>query len=400
MISEPTTNQLMNSRHLYYLAKENLKSGQTIRLFAGVNLLHDAVEAMLWAIASHKGQLPKDRSELIQLYDAVDLAIAPERLSFRPKIITLNKIRVNSKHYGICPDKKEAMRLLESIPEFLEDSVMKGVGQNFWTISLRDLLTGDETKSLLLEAQDAFERTDYFGCAAACRKVMFVLFEWRYDIRDSGSNSLLNGGGLGWFSQAPYYTRDAEWISSNVETPFDYIQLDHDRLDRDLLKMGVEPAAYWNIWRGTPAVYRYSAKDPWLCKRNLKIEAAITEEHAAYLLEETFDIALRVEEDRRKVRVIRGGNFFLKVRDSGVSVYRKADRASAVTAVTEPGLRQVDVTESVIGLDGGEYWKISYHAEGETLLTGRYVSGYVHNDDVDWSSTTDSTSAAREDQTS
>ena len=122
MISEPTTNQVMNSRYLYYLAKENLESGQTIRLFAGVNLLHDAVEAMLWAIASHKGQLSKERAELIQLYDDVDAAISPERLSFRPKIVALNKRRINSKHYGICPDKKEATRLLESITEFLEDS--------------------------------------------------------------------------------------------------------------------------------------------------------------------------------------------------------------------------------------------------------------------------------------
>jgi len=122
MISEPTTNQVMNSRYLYYLAKENLESGQTVRLFAGVNLLHDAVEAMLWAIASHKGQLSKERAELIQLYDDVDAAISPERLSFRPKIVALNKRRINSKHYGICPDKKEATRLLKSITEFLEDS--------------------------------------------------------------------------------------------------------------------------------------------------------------------------------------------------------------------------------------------------------------------------------------
>src|SRR6516225_4856124 len=100
---------------------------------------------MLWAIASHKGQLSKERAELIQLYDDVDAAISPERLSFRPKIVALNKRRINSKHYGICPDKKEA-------------------------------------NSLLREAQDAFEQTDYIECATACRKVIFVLFESLYNI--------------------------------------------------------------------------------------------------------------------------------------------------------------------------------------------------------------------------
>src|SRR6516164_8679427 len=104
---------------------------------------------MLWAIASHKGQLSKERAELIQLYDDVDAAISPERLSFRPKIVALNKRRINSKHYGICPDKKEATRLLESITEFLEDSFKKGLGANFRTVSLLDLLTKDEVNSLL-----------------------------------------------------------------------------------------------------------------------------------------------------------------------------------------------------------------------------------------------------------
>ena len=388
MISEPTTNQVMNSRYLYYLAKENLESGQTVRLFAGVNLLHDAVEAMLWAIASHKGQLSKERAELIQLYDDVDAAISPERLSFRPKIVALNKRRINSKHYGICPDKKEATRLLESITEFLEDSFKKGLGANFWTVSLLDLLTKDEVNSLLREAQDAFEQTDYIECATACRKVIFVLFESLYNIERHKQDWQGNAFFGIFSSRAPYYTRNADWIAKNVKTPFDYIQIDHDHLNSDLLARGIEPSAFWNIWRGTPAVYRYSSKDaPWLCKRNPTIEAAITEEHAAYLLEQAIDIALRVEEHNRKVCVIRGGNFFIRLRAGGVNVYSKADRSSEVTAVTEPDVREVSVREGVPGLDGGKYWRIFHQAEGETSLSADFISGYVHNDDVDWSNT-------------
>lgn len=388
MISEPTTNQLMNARHLYYLAKESLKSGQTIRLFAGINLLHDSVEAMLWAVASHTGKLSKERAEIIQLYDDVDAAIAPERLSFRPKIVTLNKIRVSSKHYGICPDKKEASRILEAVTEFLEDTFRKCLASNFWTISLLDLLTNDEIKSLLFEAQLAFENKKYFECAIACRKVIFVLFERSYDIephkQDPHGNTLM--GLAFFFSRAPYYTKNKEWIAANVKTPFDYIQLDHDDINRDLLIKGIDPSTFWNIWRGTPSVYRYSAKDThWIFKRDLRIEGAITEEHSAYLLEQTIDLALHVEEYSRKIRVIKNGSFVIRLRPGVVNVYSKADRSSDVVAVIAPDVQEVRVEEGVTGLDGGEYWQIFHFAEDKSLSNGIYIAGFVHNDDVNWS---------------
>jgi hypothetical protein len=175
MLTEATTNQLMNARHLYYMAKQNLESKQTIRLFAGTDLLQDAVEALLWAAASHKG-ISRDRSEVMQLYDDVNAALSPEHLSFRPAVVQLNKIRINSKHYGICPDQKETGRLLTSMAEFLRETTRTAFSVNFWTISLLDLLKKDEIKTALTDAQAAFDRGEYLICLIGCRKAIYLLF--------------------------------------------------------------------------------------------------------------------------------------------------------------------------------------------------------------------------------
>jgi hypothetical protein len=80
-------------------------------------------------------------------------------------------------------------------------------------------------------------------------------------------------------------------------------------------------AAFWNIWRGTPAVFRYQGTTQWLVKRELaKEESGATEEHAAYILEQTIDIALRQEEHWRRIRSLRhGGTFVVRLKQDGVA---------------------------------------------------------------------------------
>ena len=384
-LPESTVNQLMNARHLYYMAKRELDSGQAIRLFAGTNLLHDAVEALLWAAASYKG-ISRDRAEIMQLFDVVSLSLSPATLPFRPTILQLNKVRINSKHYGICPDRKELSRLFTSMTEFLREATEIAFGVSFHTVSLLDFLEDGEIKSCLSSAQLSFSELNYQATLIECRKALYLLFENWYDIEKFKDVDAQPIGILAGYSKAPYYTRSPEWIAKYVCDPFDYIQIDHDVLDKELLTLGIEPTSYWNIWRGTPAVYRYAGTKEWLVKRDLKVEVGIGEEHAAYVLEQTIDIALRVAEDRRQVRQLHHGNFSIRLLHDAVNVYVKADRTSPVSGVTEPGLRVLSVTESTAGLnDAGPYWKVSHIIPGRGLINGGGYYGYVHEDDVDWS---------------
>jgi len=381
-LPEPTITQLMVARHLFYIAKQNIEASQALRLFAGINLLHDAVEAALWAAATYKN-VGRDRSEILQLYDDVSKSLIPQSLSFRPTVVQLNRVRVNSKHYGICPDRKETVRLLTSMTEFLRETARTVFDVNFWTVSLLDLLPESEQKQVLANAQQSFDQGDHLQTLIECRKVIYLAFESWYAI-DKFRDPSKAGGGLGAFTKAPSYCRNLQWIREHVADPFDYIVLDHDGLDQELLTQGVNPATFWNICRGTPAVFRYDGSKEWLVKRELNKEASgDTEEHAAYILEQTIDIALRHEDYWRQVRSPGRGYFSVRLKRNGVNVYTKADRGSALSAVTREGLCEIGVTESTVGLnDEGPYWKV-VHADTDPL--GGLYFGYVHNEDVDWS---------------
>jgi hypothetical protein len=93
MLPEATTNQLIAARHLFYLAEQNIKSEQTASLFAGVNLLQDAVEAFLWAAATYKSVSSPARAEIHQLFDAVSASLSRHALPFRHAVMQLNRLR-------------------------------------------------------------------------------------------------------------------------------------------------------------------------------------------------------------------------------------------------------------------------------------------------------------------
>ena len=386
-LQESTINQLVTSRHLYYMAKHEIESEQTIRLFSGVNLLHDSIEASLYAFAVRTGT--KTRPDIMQTYDDISTALSPKSLPFRSKIVELNRIRVDSKHYGIRPDRKVVAGLLVAMTEFLKESVETVFGVNFLTVSLLDLLEDGDHKERLSAAQIAFDNQEYLSCLIGCRKVIYLLFERYYDI--SSFRILPSTGFFGAlsfaFSKSPYYAKNPQWIDENVKDPFEFIQVDHDRLDKELLKIGIAPDLYWNIWRGTPAVYKYIGTTNWLVKRELDVEAVATEEHAAYILEQTIEISLQVEESRRRIRSVRRGSFYVHLARDRVNVYKKADRTSTITAITKEGLREITVTEETVGLNDGErYWKVEHGDFVEPFSMDNLYSGFIHNDDVYWSS--------------
>jgi hypothetical protein len=184
MLPEATTNQLIAARHLFYLAEQNIRSEQTASLFAGVNLLQDSVEAFLWAAATHKNVSSPARAEIHQLFDAVSASLSPHALPFRQAVTQLNRLRINSKHFGIHPDRKESQRFLTDISEFLRESTRLVFELDFWTVSLIDLLNDDlrSIKYWLLRAEADFRAELFEDCLIHCRHVVYLEFEEQYDI--------------------------------------------------------------------------------------------------------------------------------------------------------------------------------------------------------------------------
>jgi hypothetical protein len=317
MLVEATTNQLIAARHLFYLAEQNIRSEQTASLFAGVNLLQDAVETFLWAAATHKGASGRDRSEIHQLFDAVNEALSPRALPFRHAITQLNRLRINSKHYGIHPDRKEAQRLSVNIAEFLRESTNLVFDLDFWTVSLIHLLSDDgrHVKYWLLRAEKEFRNRSFQSCLTYCRYAIYLEFEQHYDISPCVDPNPFSVSVFG--SVAPVWALNERYINERVTEPCEFIVINYEHLHRQLWENGIDPTVFWNVRRLTPEVYLPRVRDSlirtrreldeelWIVKHDLGVfNADGIEERAAYVLRHTIEMMLSVASRSLQMKTI------------------------------------------------------------------------------------------------
>lgn len=368
-----TVNGVSLAKHLLELSITGLRSKNTLHHFAGINLLHDSVEAFLLAVLG-EFEIPVDQTTKYDKYfSLINEKIAPKELSFRGALSRLNRIRIASKHHGIQPPKADCDQLLAAVREFFEESATATLGVSFSAISAIGLLDDGPVKELLQEAEAHLDG-DPASCLIACRKALFLLVERRYDIvnfKDGKTRGLLALGTL-----APTYAQSKAYIDKYVLCPTDFIVLDRSRIDQDLLKAGIDPIGYWNVWRLTPEVYKDG--DRWVVKNEFaKLSAEASEEHAQYVFTTSTDIALGLQTSRRATKSSPYSRHQVELAREGVPVYGRADRESPVVATTPPGLLHV-LTEYCIGglADDASYWEVRYE-DGEN-----YVDGYVHEDDI------------------
>lgn len=192
-----------------------------------------------------------------QYFGLINAKISPKELPFRSRLVALNKLRVNSKHYGLTPALSEVQGLVVTVREFLDETTKSILNLSFSTISLIDLLRDGQPKELLKAAEHAFESGDFEGCLVGCRKAVFVRIESDYNAApfhtDEQPTPLL-AAVLG--RKVPFFARDKKYLDENVRDATDYIMFDHESVEMELLKSGMDSVSFWNIWRLTPEVYR------------------------------------------------------------------------------------------------------------------------------------------------
>ncbi len=370
-----TVRRIALARHLNQLAVSSLRSKNDLHLFAAANLLQDAAEAFLLAVADHVGAAIDQNTKFDKYFVLINERIAPKELPFKTKLLRLNRIRVDSKHYGIQPARDECDRLAVSLREFFEEVSLSALGVVFSTVSAIDLLEDGDSKSALLEAKAALDAGDHPACSTACRKALYLEIEWRYDIakfKDGQPMGLLDA-----FSYAPFYASNKEYIEKNVHEPTDFIVLDHSNLDQALLKDGVDPTAYWNLWRLTPEVYQKADKQ-WVVKEDFaKLNTEFLSDKIEYIFSTTVDVLLGLHTARKAVKTGSYGHYYLDLRRECVSVFENADKTSKVVSTSPPGLFRIDTDYRVLGLQGDAlYWHVSQSGDGH------HIWGFIHSDDV------------------
>lgn len=368
--------KLLLARRLYDLARENLSSANDLSLAIGVNLLQDAVEYFLLAVAEQVNAQIEAKTAFDQYFTRIDAKIAPKELPFRSRLVALNKLRVNSKHFGLAPAKSEVSALPLTVREFFEAVTTTVLGANFSTISLIDLLAEGEAKDLLKAAEAAYVAADYESCLFNARKALFVKVESHYDVRPYKDNpDPRNVVGFGIFiSKAPYWARNKEYIDANVSDPTEYVVFDHSKVELDLMKDGMDTTSFWNVWRLTPSVYRASKETSWIEKRDLdRLDPDGIKERAEYVLDTTITLLLSAEQKVAAARWTRSATrHYVELREEEVPLYEKASTKSKVATKTPKGVKKLYVDFSIQGLDGSEiFWHVSHW--DETLMLYGYL---------------------------
>lgn len=373
-------NKLLLARRLYNLACENLRSTNDLSLSVGVNLLQDSVEAFLLAGAEHVNAQVQAKTAFEQYFDLIDAKIAPKTLPFRTRLVALNKLRVNSKHYGLAPAQSEVGGLVIAVREFFDEVASSVLGLSFATISLVDLLSNGEAKDLLKEAETAFLSGAYEESLFFCRKAIFVRIECDYDVSPFERGNDLSLRGIGILGRkSPHFARTKDYIEKNVGNATDYIVLDHSTIDIDLLKKGIDTVSFWNVWRLTPEVYREKKGSAWVQKRDFsKLEQEGVRERAEYVLDTVINMLVSADLNAAASRWTEPRRYFIDLKREGVPLFEKASLASVVTREVPSGIRKVYVDFSVEAIKGeGLFWHVSHYEEGCSL------SGYVSGEEVE-----------------
>ena len=373
-------NKLLIARRLLGLAKEHLLSSSELALGIGVNLLQDAVEMFLLAISEHVNAEVETNTKFDKYFELINTRISPKEIPFRLPLIALNKQRVSSKHYGIIPARSEVEKMPVIVQEMFEEVTKSVLSASFGSVTLIDLLREDEAKTVLKGAETALTALDFEGCLIACRKAIFIRFENDYNIsrfaKEGDTQQFLSFLLPG--KHAPYYAKSKDYAQRHVDEPTDYIVIDHNKLEMELMTSGVDSVSFWNIRRLTPAVYR-GEDGEWQVKREFsKLDPEGIKERAEYVLDTTINIFLASQQRMLATRTSYGGLYYVNLLHECIPVYKKASLASEIVTTTPPGIKRLNVDSESRALEGTEiFWHV-HHYENET-----HIWGYIPNSAVD-----------------
>ncbi len=352
-------------------AQPRCLSGDSYSASAGLMLLQDGVELVLIAILSERGF----DTEKLNYYQCIakinDSGIEVPNDSVMK---ALNKQRVLIKHYGRLIEPVEAARMYNEVYTILDCILQDAIGKRIEDIFLSELISDSEAKKHLNIAFKCIDEGRFFDALVEIRKAIFLEIEKDYSIEAYQNEA--PGGGLMFEGYKAHWTnKNPKWIAEHVNSPLDFIQVDHDKMRMDCLEWGAATNDYWNIWRLTPRVFRSSKGGDWIIEHPIDKVRNATEEGAKFCLRLAIDLIYRKENHRRGARMIdhgKGRSIRIKAKKP-IPVYEKASRESPEVCVIDID-RELDVVNRLVGLDDVENL---YVVQNPTLKLGEWFFGYA-----------------------
>lgn len=381
IMDERAVRHILLARYYLHLAAEQISSSMESAKFAAINLFHEALEATLFACAEHLNAAVSDKGTIENYLDRINERLASQELPFRTRILDFNKARVAAKHRLILPDESFLDRVETVVPEFIEAAIRLTFDKKLSEVSLIDLVEDQEVGGYIREAQAYLDISEYYECLTSARKAFYIQFEKHYDIREfsdpekSQARGLLSALSM---CQAPYFTRNPEYIKKYVSRPSDYIVLDHSLIDSELMKDGIDVHMFWNIWRLTPEIYLHE-NARWEVEYDFDIsDDRRIKDNCIYVLDNLISITLQRQARRKRFKSHAAAHRYIQTVPNA-PFYKKAEKGSEVTGRLPDGVILVNIHRRVPALDGkGCYWQASYMAKN-----GAWLSGFVNSMDTE-----------------
>jgi hypothetical protein len=368
--------KLTLARYLLSSADSFLRGTSETAVFAALNQYQDAVEMCLLGVAEHLNAGIGSQTTFEKYFDLINAKIAPKELPFRAKLIGLNKLRVAGKHHGIQPDRSEVKSLSLIVREFCEEVTKSILGVEFARISLTNAITKVVVRRALESAENHFAKGEFADCLIECRKAIYHEVDTHYDISVFRSGDRPKALEM-WLTRAPGYARSGKYIDESVGDPTEYIVYDHQRVDAELSKVGVNQTLFWNVWRLTPHIFYDRDSDKWIVRSGFEIfDQEGIQSRAEFVLSATLEICLAFQRDRDAIRTPTRKDYVIKLKRPKVDLLKKADLKSEVQVKTSEDMTELFSDYKVTGFDGNTYWHVIFHKPPP-------FSGYVVDADVE-----------------
>ncbi len=378
---------LLVAKILYNKSIDLCESGDRYMASAGLVMLQDALESVLYAILIEK---KVDEKERIEDYSFPKLLTKVRELDLKiPKSGTLralNDQRRTVKHLGQLAEPA-SVKNFRVVSDTAINTLLKQVySKELHEILLLDLLKDGKAKDYLESSQAKLDQGDLHDALVEIRKAVFEEFEKDYAI-DRWKNMPDSPVGLGLQRKsrglrAPFYTRNPKYIAENVKEPFDLIRLDHNQLRGDLMEWGIDPLNFMNITRLTPSVFRFENTNEWIVKREPRFSC---EEVDVRLVRQCLDLAISVllkkqeHAERSKYLWGMGARKVIACLVHDQPLYSKADVNSPIIGQLSKG-QSMNILHAITGSDKYDFVSVcSYLFESRTIQIG-----FVPSDAVDF----------------
>ncbi len=166
--------QLLISKKLYQEGCRQHALGDSISDGVAVSLFQDAIEIYIWTLIKARGINIGKNSDFINNIALV--STAGLRVPSQPKLLELNKARVNFKHYGNLPARRDVEKFRGYTQEFLIEACLEHFALSFSDLSSVNLVRSTELQQYFGAARTSADTDQLSPAYEHLGKAKHVIF--------------------------------------------------------------------------------------------------------------------------------------------------------------------------------------------------------------------------------